>query len=219
MIKIGVLLDGLKIRQWQYEIIKYIKSHANLELTAFIINANEPKFVSPGSFFYRASQALDRRIFSVKNDVFKEISLEKKEGNTPIYYINGEEKRFSYRFLPEDIERVKTLNLDVLVRFGFGILKGEILNTSKHGVWSLHHGDNRINRGGPPAFWEVVNREDVTGITLQKLSEDLDGGKVIKRSFIKTNKTSFYRNKNEAFWAGVELFNLALDELSRSSLK
>lgn len=219
MMRVGVLLDGLKVKQWQYEIIQYIESHANLELTALIINANESKFVSPGSFFYRASQALDRKIFSVKNDAFKEVSLDKNQENTSLFYVEGEEKRFSYRFTTEDIDRIKELDLDVMIRFGFGILRGEILDAAKNGIWSLHHGDNRINRGGPPAFWEVANREDVTGITLQKLSEDLDGGKVIKRSFIKTNTTSFYRNKNEAFWAGVELFNLALNELSRGLLK
>ena len=71
MMRIGILLDGLKVKQWQYEIIQYIESHANLEFTALMINANESKFVSPGSFFYRASQALDRKIFSVKNDAFE----------------------------------------------------------------------------------------------------------------------------------------------------
>ena len=219
MIKIGVLLDGLKIKQWQYEIIKYIESHANLKTTALIINDNNHKFVKQGSIFYRASQALDRKIFSIKNNVFKEISLEEMVEQTPVYYIKGEEKRFSYRFLEEDIERIKELDLDIMVRFGFGILRGEILNAAKKGIWSLHHGDNRINRGGPPAFWEVANREEVTGITLQELSENLDDGKVIKRSFIKTNNTSFYRNKIEVFWAGIELFNLALDELSHGILK
>ncbi|TDN82180.1 hypothetical protein DET49_12534 [Salegentibacter sp. 24] len=219
MVRIGLLLDNLKIKRWQNEIINYIKSHPNLELTTFIINANKPKYVVPGSFFYRASQVLDRKIFPVKKDVFKEISLEKNEKDLPIYYIEGEEKRFSYRVAIKDIERIKDLDLDIMIRFGFGILRGGILDAAKNGVWSLHHGDNRINRGGPPAFWEVANREDVTGITLQKLSEELDGGKVIKRSFIKTNTTSFYRNKNEAFWAGIELFNLALDELSRGILK
>lgn len=218
MIKIGILLDGLKIKKWQHEIINYIESNARLELKALIINTNQPKFVAPGSFFYRASQILDRKIFSVKNDVFKEVSLENYKKCTPIYYIKGDEKRFSYRFSTIDTERIRKLNLDIMIRFGFGILRGGILEAAKYGIWSLHHGDNRINRGGPPAFWEVVNRENVTGITLQKLSEDLDGGKVIKRSFIKTNTTSFYRNKNETFWAGVELFNLALDELSRGIL-
>lgn len=218
MKKIGVLINSLVIKRWQYEILQNIESRADLEITALIVNANKSNFANPGSFFYRASQSIDRKIFSIKNDIFKSISIENKAKNIPKYYVKGEEKKFSYKFSPEDIEKVKALDLDVMIRFGFGILRGEILNVPNYGIWSLHHGDNRINRGGPPAFWEVVNREDVTGITLQQLSEDLDGGKVIKRSFIKTNKTSFYRNKNEAFWAGVELFNLALNELSKGQV-
>lgn len=218
MIKIGVLLDSFNVKRWHNEIIKYIIEHQGLELCVFIVNTNEPKFISKGSFIYRLSQAIDRKVFSISNDVFKEIDLSRFSEDFLVYNINGVEKRFSYRFPSEEIEKIKDLKLDLLIRFGFGILKGEILNAARYGVWSLHHGDNRINRGGPPAFWEIINKEEITGITLQKLSEDLDGGKVINRSFIKTDATSFYRNKNQAFWAGVELFNISLDRLAKNEL-
>ena len=218
MVRIGLLIDGLKVKKWQHEIIKFIETHPKLDLSAFIINANTSEFAAAGAFFYRSSQYLDRKIFSVKHDVFEEYSLEGYKENIPLYYIKGEEKRYSYKFPVEDLKRMKELDLDIMIRFGFGILRGDVLKIPNEGIWSLHHGDNRINRGGPPAFWEVVNKEEVTGITLQQLSENLDGGRVIKRSFIKTNHTSFYRNKNEAFWAGVELFKIALNDLSQGKL-
>jgi len=43
------------------------------------------------------------------------------------------------------------------------------------GVWSWHHGDEDKYRGGPPAFWEIVNADPVTGALLQRLTERLDG--------------------------------------------
>jgi methionyl-tRNA formyltransferase len=48
--------------------------------------------------------------------------------------------------------------LGVLLRFGFNILSGEILTVARYGVWSYHHGDNDYYRGGPPHFWELVER-------------------------------------------------------------
>jgi len=217
MKKIGILLDDFRIRSWQKKIIEYIEDHPSLNIEVLIINKNESPSAKSG-LFYRFFQAVDRKIFKVSNDAFatQEIKLDE---STPVLSINGIETRYSYRFLERDIELIKELDLDVLIRFGFGILKGEILNAAKYGVWSLHHGDNKINRGGPPGFWEVVNAEEITGVTLQMLSSDLDGGKVIEKSFTKTDLTSFNRNKNEVFWSGVELFNSALNKLAKDLLE
>lgn len=219
MIRIGILIDGFQIKAWQWEILEFIRSHPSMEISALIIKNNSPILKSNGAFLYRVSQAMDRKLFRTKENIFSVVDVSHLKNNYECFYINGIEKKFSYRFYEDDVNRIKNLNLDLLIRFGFGILRGDILNAAKNGVWSLHHGDNRINRGGPPAFWEVVNKESVTGITLQKLSEDLDGGKVIKRSFIKTNLTSFNRNRTETFRAGIELFQLALKELSENTLE
>ena len=70
--------------------------------------------------------------------------------------------------------RLRIHNLDVAISFGFRILKGRALRIAKHGVWSYHHGDNHINRGGPAGFWEVLEGSPVIGSVLQVLDEDLD---------------------------------------------
>ena len=74
-------------------------------------------------------------------------------------------------------------DVDVALRFGFRIVKGNALRVAKHGVWSHHHGDNLLYRGGPPGFWEVMRGDPFTGTILQILSDELDGGQVIYRSF------------------------------------
>ena len=68
------------------------------------------------------------------------------------------------------------------------ILKGEILNTTRLGIISIHHGDNRKYRGGPGGFWEVYNSELKSGYIIQKLNEKLDAGNVLFRSNFKTDK-------------------------------
>ena len=51
-------------------------------------------------------------------------------------------KRFVHRFPADAIDYLRERQLDVLVRFGFNILRGEILTVAKYGIWSYHHGDN-----------------------------------------------------------------------------
>ena len=99
----------------------------------------------------------------------------------------------NYTYNTEDINKIKNLNLDLLIRGGSGILKGSILNTCPLGVISFHHGDNDFYRGGPPGFWEVYYREPSTGFVIQRISEVLDGGDVIFKGHI---PTSFYYKLN-----------------------
>ena len=91
-----------------------------------------------------------------------------------------------YRYGQQDLETIKSLNIDVLLRGGSGILRGEILTVCEFGIISFHHADNNKNRGGPPGFWEVFNREPSTGFLIQKLLEELDGGDVLMRGSIET---------------------------------
>ena len=43
--------------------------------------------------------------------------------------------KYSEYFSTKDIENISKYNLDFVLRFGFGIIKGEILKVAKYGVW------------------------------------------------------------------------------------
>lgn len=107
-----------------------------------------------------------------------------------------------YRYRKVDVEAVKALGLDVMIRCGAGILRGDILTASRLGVLSFHHADNRVNRGTPAGFWEVYHRHDATGFTLQRLTEELDGGDVLMRGQFATrpyyllNQAALYKKSN-----------------------
>jgi hypothetical protein len=88
---------------------------------------------------------------------------------------------FVDRFLPEQVAAIRDLDLDVLLRFGFGILRGDILQAARYGVWSYHHGDNTFYRGSPPQFWEMYEESVISGAMLQVLNESLDNGLVLAK--------------------------------------
>lgn len=91
-----------------------------------------------------------------------------------------------HRYPAEALEAIRNLDLDVLIRGGSGILRGNILELCPLGILSFHHGDNRVNRGGPPGFWEVHERQPCSGFVIQRLTEELDGGEVLLRGRIAT---------------------------------
>jgi hypothetical protein len=100
---------------------------------------------------YAAMVESDKRLFS-RNDRHKDHlnSFDLSSLVPEVVHINPIVSRpgFVYRFGPMDVRRVRDLDLDPLVRCGSGVLRGDILRASKLGIISLHHADNRINRGG-----------------------------------------------------------------------
>jgi len=92
-------------------------------------------------------------------------------------------------FNAEDVATINKKDLDFILRFGFNIIRGEILNAARYGVWSFHHDDERKYRGSPPGFWELYYRDPVTGSILQRLTDRLDGGIVLKREPLRQSST------------------------------
>ena len=106
--------------------------------------------------------------------------------------------RYAQHFPSAAIERLRGHELDVLLRFGFGILGGEVLDVARHGIWSFHHDDERVIRGGPPSFWEVADGHATTGVLLQRLTERLDAGIPLGRATFRTVGHSYPRNRDRA---------------------
>ena len=99
------------------------------------------------------------------------------------------EEGFSTYLREADVEAIREYDLDFLLRRAFGILRGEILEVPRYGVWSFHHDDEREYRGTPPGFWEIYERRVVTGAILQRLTQRLDGGVVLRRGTFRTMRT------------------------------
>jgi len=130
-------------------------------------------------------------IFVLRNIKFKKVLAKHSltEFNVSKLYVNPlvSATSFVFSYSKEDIVKIESLKLDVLIRCGTGILRGEILKICRFGILSFHHANNDINRGIPPGFWEVFNREPSTGFVIQKLLPELDGGDVIFKGSIATS--------------------------------
>lgn len=92
-----------------------------------------------------------------------------------------------------DVKTIRGFDLDFILSFRFGTIRGEILNAARYGIWSFHHGDGERCRGNP-AFWEIYNGDNVAGATLQRLTEPPDAGIVLKKGFFGTVRYSYAKN-------------------------
>lgn len=119
-------------------------------------------------------------------DAYQMTDLSEELASTDEIHCEVQEDGFSEYFSEDDIDRIRDYDLDFVFRVGFGIIRGEILEVPKYGVWSFHHDDERKYRGGPACLWEILKGDPITGAILQRLTDRLDSGIVLRRGHFRT---------------------------------
>ena len=222
-LRVGLLLDSFDVPAWIWITIREIAASDYAEFVLVVLNdtANRQtqRTGTPRRFSYLIRQGfwildewIGRRV-PVEEDAFIPRDARDQLTGVPVYRVRPLQHRYSDMLAPDDVATLRGMNLDVLLQFGFRVLRGEILTVASCGVWSFHHGDNRLNRGGPAGFWEVHENWPVTGATLQMLTEDLDGGPVLARTSTSTVRTSIKRNRNSLYWKALPLLPRTLQRL------
>lgn len=217
--RIAILINSERIPEWQYQMLSKIQSSGDVEIVLAVIRGESKKNAEATeksslalSLFYRYSN-WDRRKFQQPPDPFAERTLTELKGLIPTVTMTPETTRWSDSLSNKDLDILREQSIDVIVRLGWRILKGDLLSIPRYGVWSFHHGDNQVNRGGPPGVWEHYNRQTCSGVTLQVLSEKLDDGLVLDRSFTATDRSSVCKTRNKLYWRSVDMLPRKLAEL------
>ena len=208
-LKIGLIIDSTNVNIYKKNLVEFIVDNNKYFDEPVLISQNfeKPKLQFKFKKFFKlifyqlALKLIEKTIYRLIN--FFEIRAVRKnklhsdygkffnlnEFNLKLVkvYPTVSKSGYLYRFLDSDLNKIKNLNLDVLIRCGSGIHKGQILSITKFGILSFHHGDNRVNRGSVSGFWETFFDWPSTGFIIQRLTEKLDGGDVICRGNITTS--------------------------------
>lgn len=215
----GIMCDGLEFDDWQAASIRKLREIDGINLQLLILddrgspdtsgllekistvleyrNRTSTKDAINKTAWWLYSQWFDTPPSKSKVDLSDE--LESVERIT----CKVKEEGFSEYFYENDLKRIKERDLDFVLRMGFGIIRGEILEVPTYGVWSYHHDDERKYRGDPPCFWEIYNEDPVTGAILQRLTDRLDGGIILKRGTFQTKRT-YGENLNSVYYGTTE---------------
>ncbi|MDD5570052.1 MAG: hypothetical protein PHD97_02745 [Bacteroidales bacterium] len=210
VLRFGIMCNGYEFQHWQFKCIENILELNNVVPALLIINSgkNETwnklsgkfKTIFSKHFFYKLYLKIlfnskERKIVNIKRIL---------GGVEGIECTTSAKEKYSEYFSEEDVKKIKEHNLDFILRFGFNIIKGEILNSAKYGVWSFHHGDETKYRGGPAGFWEIYNNDSVNGVVLQKLTEKLDAGIILKKGYFKTIRHSYNANFDNILSSSID---------------
>lgn len=233
-LRVGILTDSNQIPHWAYSIIEEIQKGDYAEVV--LVVQKKPATLKKAGlfsrirskynvFFYFLYLRVERWLYHPNVDAFAEKNLTDIIPGTEVMEVTCLEKQYSDYFQPEDIDLIKSKNIDVFIRMGFRILRGDILRAARYGIWSFHHGDNSVFRGGPAGCWEVFMQKNEVGSILQILTEDLDNGAVMYRSWspvytLQNNtlngffwKTSQFipRKLKELYLTGWEIFSARIE--------
>jgi hypothetical protein len=220
-LRVGLLADSLSAPEYVRDLVAWARTTSEVDITHVILQKLPGQGTTPSPFvrvlaFARRQtlgKALSVMMWSLLNRL-ERYRLRRANGFADFlgrHSVEGfglavieadvevSKSGLVYRFPEPVLDEIRKAGLDVLVRTGSGILRGGILECCPFGVLSFHHGDNRVNRGGPAGFWEVFNREDSTGFVIQRLTEELDGGEVLlagnvpTRGYFLLNRAKLYR--------------------------
>ena len=210
MKRIGILLESTESNHYFHETVRALAESGQVELFFLQYRGEKPKGIAArlkSKFqtkglrralelgFFRLMAGLEykilARLFSRLRKHGETHSIAEFNHNEITYLTpNFSPSGLVVRFPDADIEKIKSLNLDLILRGNaLGIFKGGIITAAKDGILSFHHGDNRWHRGGPAAFWEVYLRKPSTGFVLQILTEELDGGRILFRGNVPTRRS------------------------------
>lgn len=229
-LKVGLLLDSYDVAAWTYQMIENIQASDFAQIDLVVLNGNEPAEQNntliekitrnKGRLTYLTVRRVLELIYEnvIERNTYLPNADESKDcsallADAKVMEVTTSRKTWSDYFHEGDIETVKKLDIDILVRSGFGIIRGDILNAAHYGIWSFHHGDNATNRGGPAGYWESMQQWPETGSILQILSEDLDNGRVLYKSFSCTDPMSVTDNKNGYYWKSLLFMTRKMKEL------
>jgi len=205
--RFGILCNGTHFQMWQFETIRHLISGGHT-CSLLIMNANP---VQHSGFIgkirnYPYSKLLYRIWFRymMKPNAKKEIDISEFYQDIPAISCITSKKGYAAYFNEKDVHFIQSAKLDFILRFGFGIIKGEILEAAKYGIWSYHHDDDRKYRGVPTGFWEIMFDDPVNAAILQRLTDQLDSGIILRKAFFSTINHSWQANLDNLLKSSTE---------------
>ncbi|SDE99533.1 formyltransferase family protein [Halorientalis regularis] len=182
---VGVLVDGDSVREWQQRVLNVIAHREDVSLSIVVRNdASESTLRAAVDKI--TADGLWGLVVGVRDSLvdpwfrrsvpLAEVSC--LDGVPRVDCTPMDAESFGNELPTDAIESLEA-ECDLAIRFGFGVLRGAVLDAPDYGVLSFHHGDIREYRGRPAGFWEFYDGRETAGVTLQRLTETLDGGEVV----------------------------------------
>ena len=197
-LKLGLLLDSFDVPAWVDTVIRRIVDDNAGEFVLVVLNADPDKLQkNDGStIVYSIYNRIDEKLFTKEPNPFALKNVAELFSDVPAIEATSIKKDNNSFLSESDVQCIKEYKLDILIKFGFEDLQFETLDVSKYGTWFYYHGDDRIMKGGPPGFWEVVENWSETGSALLAIGGEIFPNRVLFRSHFMTYPLSPARHRS-----------------------
>lgn len=202
-LRVGLLIEGPVTSSWVVQIVRRVASVDGARVVVAVQPGQhrpDPVDRTMDGIAWRAYLArLPTAAVPKSSDVVRRESLADILDGVPWVVADTEPVgRYAEAFSAKALEDVRAYHPDLLLRFAFGVIVGSVLQLPTYGVWSFHFGDEQEFRGGPACFWEVYEGRPCVGAILQRLTDRLDAGVVLRRGWADVDVTSYPRTWDAA---------------------
>ncbi|MDO9512684.1 MAG: hypothetical protein Q7J34_13050 [Bacteroidales bacterium] len=197
----GILCNSYHFQQWQAMAIEKLlaENHRICVLIMPDIKKEEKTHRFPllpfSTLFFRI---YTRIFFQPESKQVKDLKGLLKD--VPLIYAQIYREGIADYFTDTTIVQIQQCKPDFLLRFGFSIIRGRILDCCPWGVWSFHHDDPSVYRGVPSNFWEIYHGDIVNGAVLQRLNNSVDQGEILWQAWFPVIHHSWKNNLDEAYF-------------------
>lgn len=231
-LRFGIMCHGMRFPAWEADCIRRLLDVAAPVLLIVDAGAEsdpaQPQKPTRNSITSRLRRLAEpempwtlyqRYFVNRRSRIMRKVDLSDVLADVPTLTCRTRNKgRFSRYFKPEDIDAIRAVAPDFVMRFAFDIVRGRVLDVPRYGVWSFHHDDIDRYRGGPPCFWEIYRNDPVTGAVLQRINDRLDGGVILKRGWFRTFSTSYRSNRDRVYQASAAWPAQVCQEIARGDV-
>jgi hypothetical protein len=222
MLRVGVVLDSYTSSAWVAKVIEDIQSSGFARLELVILN--DPSEQGKSSLvtklrdrwrliLFQLYERWDYKRNKADHDALAPTDVSSLLHGVPSISVPFNRKECSEGIAEQQLAEIRNYSLDVLFRFDSRAPQGGIPGTARYGLWWFHYGDIFTNRDGPPLLRELIERNPVSGSSLQIFTESLDGGRTLYESHSSTNQISLYSSRNPIYWKTAEFALRCLREL------
>ena len=206
-LRIGLLVEGTTLPRFLFRPLERLVAEGHVEVVLVLRRPTPRRSHEPKR--RKLVRALNERLYRLLSPTR---GAEPREAFAPLLAQGATqiaasvvETRYSDRLDDATLKAARTVPVDFLIRDGFGILRGGVLSLARGGVLSFHHGDNRVHRGGPALYWEFSEGRECTGVVLQRLTDELDGGVVVARGWADVVGWDYNRTRRRIVAVGEAL--------------
>lgn len=225
-IRIGVLVNDTIVPAWIARSLELILAEQGLEIALVVRNAGARRGTGGGRqlrrtyapLAYRLWKKLDSQLFKNQRDAFRPVDMSAPLDGVPMQQATTRRHGRFDEFSADDIRLILEQRLDVLVQFGFGTLRGDVLHAAACGVWACQYARQGEADESVAGAWEVLTGKPTTRSELTVLAENGSDTLVLQRSWSATDSISAARTAGVVYWKTASFVPRKLCELRDEGL-